>query len=306
MLVSVIIPTHNRPERLAVALQSVRTLDFDSRQLEVIVVNDHGSPVDDVVEEAGRYMNVQLIDQPSQSGPSAARNRGLEVARGEFVAFLDDDDVFSPQHLAGTLPLLRDGADLVYVNINIARTRVTGTTIDDAEVFVRLDFPFDRGLLDVTNHFAPSAVVCRSPRSAGAFFDTALSVEEDWDFFLKLAHGHGYRVVHQPQVAIALHRIPGVDSLTTPTSDDIAALKTYEDNWHLICERWPATTERAQQVRRFMPVMYQMAYARLEAGVPLDHHYYERTLQVLYRALGDPQPSPEQVEDELRAALDGR
>ncbi|MFD3733669.1 glycosyltransferase family 2 protein [Streptomyces sp. NPDC058632] len=306
MLVSVIIPTYNRPERLAVALQSVQTLDFDSEQLEVIVVNDHGTPVDGVVEAAGRSLNVRLIDQPSQSGPSGARNAGLEVARGEYVAFLDDDDVFSPQHLSGTLPLLKGGADFVYVNINIARTRVTGTTIADAEVFVRLEFPYDRGLLEITNHFAPSAVVCRSPRSAGAFFDTSLGVEEDWDFFLKLAHGHKYQVVHQPEVAIALHRIPGVESLTTPTSDDIAALKVYEDNWHLICERWPATTERTEQVRRFMPVMYQMAYASFEAGVPLDHHYYERTLQVLYRALGDPRPSPAQVEDELRAALEGR
>ena len=305
MLVSVIIPTYNRPERLAVALQSVQTLDFDG-QLEVIVVNDHGAPVDDVVEAAGRSLNVRLINQPAQGGPSAARNAGLEVAEGEYVAFLDDDDVFSPQHLTGTLPLLRNGADLVYVNINIARTRVTGTTIDEAEVFVRLDFPFDRGLLDVTNHFAPSAVVCRSPRAVGAFFDTALPVEEDWEFFLRLVHGHKYRVTHQPEVAIALHRIPNVESLTTPTSDDATALKVYEDNWHLICERWPATSERARHVRQFMPVMYQMAYASFETGTPLDHHYYERTLRVLYHALGDPLPSPERVEEQLRAALKGR
>ncbi|MER6010832.1 glycosyltransferase family 2 protein [Streptomyces bluensis] len=305
MQVSVIIPTYNRPERLAVALQSVQTQDFDG-ELEVIVVNDQGVPVDDVVEAAGRSLNVRLINQESQGGCGAARNSGLEVAEGEYVAFLDDDDVFSPQHLTGTLPLLQKGADFVYTNINIARTRVTGTTIDEAEVFVRLDFPFDRGLLEVTNHFAPSAVVCRSPRAIGAFFDTTLPVEEDWEFFLRLVHGHGYRVAHQPEVAIALHRIPGVESMTGPSSDEAAAMKVYEDNWHLICERWPATSERAQNMRRYMPLMYQMAYAKFQENVPLDFHYYERTLQVLYRALGEPQPTPERVEDELRAALNGR
>ncbi|MFF0591411.1 glycosyltransferase family 2 protein [Streptomyces sp. NPDC003781] len=306
MLVSVITPTYNRPERLAVALRSVQTLDFDHRELEVVVVNDNGAPVDHVVEAAGRTLDVRLVNQSVQGGPSAARNAALEIARGEYVAFLDDDDVFSPRHLADTLPLLRSGADMVYVGINIARTRVTGTTIDDAEVLVRVNFPYDRGLLEITNHFAPSAVVCRSPRAAGAFFDTALPVEEDWDFFLSLARTHGYRVVHQPEVAIALHRIPGVESLTTPTSDDAAAMKVYEDCWHLICERYPATTERTRQVRRLMPVMYETAYTKLKAGVPLDHHYYERTLQVLYRALGDPRPSPGQAEDEVRAALEGR
>lgn len=304
MLVSVIIPTHNRPERLAVALQSVQTQDFDG-ELEVIVVNDNGVPVDDVVEAAGRSLNVRLINQTAQGGCGAARNSGLEVAEGEYVAFLDDDDVFSPQHLTGTLPLLQNGADLVYVNINIARTRVTGTTIDEAEVFVRLDFPFDRGLLDVTNHFAPSAVVCRSPRAIGAFFDTTLPVQEDWDFFLRLVHGHGYRVVHQPKVAIALHRIPGVESMTAPSSEDAAIMKVYEDNWRLISERWSAASERARYVRRYIPMMFQMAYAKVEAGIAPDFHYYERTLQVLYRALGEPQPSPERVEEELRAAMNG-
>ncbi|GHH88772.1 hypothetical protein GCM10018793_69740 [Streptomyces sulfonofaciens] len=305
MLVSVIIPTHNRPDRLAVALQSVQTLDFDG-DLEVIVVNDNGSPVDDVVEAAGRTLNVRLINQTSQGGPSAARNAGIEVAEGEYVAFLDDDDVFSPQHLTGTLPLLQNGADFVYVNINIARTRVTGTTIDEAEVFVRLDYPYDRGLLEVTNHIAPSAVVVRSPRAVGAYFDTSIPVVEDWEFFLKLVQGHGYRAVHQPEVGIALHRIPDVKSLTTPTSNDIPALKSFEDNWRLICERWPATTERTRQARQYMPIMYKIAYSMMEDGTPLDHHYYERTLGVLYRALGDPQPSVERVEEELRAALNGR
>lgn len=305
MLVSVVIPTHNRPERLAVALSSVAAQGLGD-SLEVIVVNDHGLAVDEVVEAASAQLKIRLIDRAVSGGPSAARNAALEVAAGQFVAFLDDDDVYAPNHLATVLPILQAGADLVHVDTPIARTRVTGSTIADAEVFVRLDFPSDRNLLDVTNHIPPTAVVCRSPRAVDAWFDPDLPVVEDWEFWLRLVHQHRYQVVHQPGTTIALHRIPGVASLTTPTSDDVKALRVFEDYWRLVCERWPASTRRAEEVRQYMPKMYQMAYAMMEAGTPLDHHYYERTLRVLYHALGEPAPSPERIEEGLVGALNGR
>lgn len=305
MLVSVVIPTHNRPERLAVALRSVEAQGLGD-SLEVIVVNDHGLPVAEVIEAQARTMRVRLIEQRVSGGPAAARNAALAAAEGTFVAFLDDDDVWAPHHLATVLPVLRAGADFVYVDTPIARTRVTGETIAEAEVFVRLDFPFDRGLLEVTNHIPPTAVVCRSPRAVDAWFDPDIPVEEDWDMWLQLVHRCRYRVVHQPGTTIALHRVPGVTSLTTPTSDDVKALRGFEDNWHRICERWPSTTARVDRVRRFMPRMYRLAYDMMDGGEPLDHHYYERTLRVLYHALGDPAPSTEQVEAGLVAALHGR
>ncbi|MEY9484344.1 glycosyltransferase family 2 protein [Streptomyces calvus] len=304
MLVSVVTPTHNRPDRLKVALDSVRTLDFDG-QLEVIVVNDNGTPVDDVVEAAARDLDVRLIDLPVNGGVAAARNTGLEAAKGEYVAFLDDDDVFAPHHLTDTLPLLQSGADFVYNSVVIARTRVTGTTIDQAEVFVRMDFPCDRELLDVTNHIPPTAVVCRSPRAADVWFDPTLMVQEDWDMWLRMIHKHGYTIAHQPRVSSVVHRIPGVQSLTTVSSDDIAALKPYEDTWNLLTERWRVDSERVREVRRFMPVMYRMAYDIMSNGTPVDFHYYERTVRVLYNALGDPSFSQERVVDGIRAALNG-
>ncbi|MFF9205432.1 glycosyltransferase family 2 protein [Streptomyces sp. NPDC014986] len=304
MQVSVVIPTHDRPERLKVALDSLRTLDFDG-QLEAIVVNDNGIPVDDVIENAARTVNVRLIDLPVNGGVSTARNAGLEAAKGEYVAFLDDDDVLDPRHLAEALPLLRSGADLVYSSVAIARTRITGTTIGDAEVFVRMDFPLGRELLEVTNHIPPSAVVCRSPRAADAWFDPALLVEEDWDMWLRLIHEHGYKAVHQPRVTAAVHRIPGVRSLTTVSSDDIAGLKPYEDTWNLLTERWPVGSERVREVRRFVPLMFGMAYDMMRDGTPVDFHYYERTVRVLYHALGELPDTDDRVVDGIRAALHG-
>jgi cellulose synthase/poly-beta-1,6-N-acetylglucosamine synthase-like glycosyltransferase len=304
MQVSVIIPTRNRPDRLADALCGVADQRFDGQSKKL--GNDHGIAVDDIVDRFSGRLTVRLPDQPAERGPSAARNVGLRVAEGEFVAFLDDDDVWAPNHLAVTVGRLRAGADLVYVDTPIARTRVTGSTIASAEVLVRLDFPNDRGLLEVTNHIAPSAVVCRSPRAVDAYFDTELEVIEDWDMWLQLINRCGYRVAHHPEATMALHRIPGGASLTIPTAADVKALRGFEEHWERVCARWPASTPRTARARSYIPLLFRLAYQMIEQGRALDHHYYERTLRVLYGALGDPAPSPEQVEAGLIAALHGR
>ena len=92
--VSVIIPTYNHVDYVAETLETVFAQTFGD--YEVIVVND-GSP-DGTAEvlrpsrEAGR---IRYIEQ-ANAGQAAARNRGLAEARGEFIAFLDDDDLWPP------------------------------------------------------------------------------------------------------------------------------------------------------------------------------------------------------------------
>ena len=98
-LVSVIIPHFNTVETLGVAIDSVRYQTY--RAWELIVVDDCSTePLDalvDLVEEDDR---ISLIRLPSNSGtPGAPRNKGIELARGEFIAFLDADDIWHPGKL---------------------------------------------------------------------------------------------------------------------------------------------------------------------------------------------------------------
>lgn len=89
---SVIIPTHNRLPLLKVALESVWRQTFTD--YEVIVVDD-GSTDGTAAWLSGVASTVQLISQQN-SGPGAARNTGAENARGEYLAFLDSDDLWFP------------------------------------------------------------------------------------------------------------------------------------------------------------------------------------------------------------------
>lgn len=97
-LVSVIIPAYNASRTIEQAVRSA--LEQRHRELEVLVIDDGSS--DDTAERADR-MGVRVIRQPNQ-GPGAARNQGLEAARGELIQFLDADDVLHPHKIQRCLP----------------------------------------------------------------------------------------------------------------------------------------------------------------------------------------------------------
>ena len=88
---SIVIPTYNRPERLTSCLKAIALLDYPRDRFEVIVVDDGSkTPLDDIVAPLKDRINITLLRQEN-AGPAAARNKGAEVARGEFIALTDDD-----------------------------------------------------------------------------------------------------------------------------------------------------------------------------------------------------------------------
>src|SRR5215469_7349462 len=101
-LVSVVIPTYNRPKQTIAAIESVLAQTYP--HIEVIVVDDGSADgCHEILEQFTRKVSTRchrplLISQPRQ-GPSVARNLGISKAHGEFVAFLDSDDVWLPEKL---------------------------------------------------------------------------------------------------------------------------------------------------------------------------------------------------------------
>src|SRR5688572_15134473 len=95
--ISVIVPTRNRSALLATTLRSV--LWQRDVELEVIVVDD--ASTDDTTAVVSRLADprVVMVRHSVSAGPSAARNRGASEARGEWLGFVDDDDVWAPDKL---------------------------------------------------------------------------------------------------------------------------------------------------------------------------------------------------------------
>jgi GT2 family glycosyltransferase len=96
---SIVVPTYNRPEQLAACLRALAHLDYPRERFEVIVVDDGSEePLDAVVEPRRGELALALVRQ-SNSGPAAARNTAAAMARGEFLAFTDDDCAPCPNWL---------------------------------------------------------------------------------------------------------------------------------------------------------------------------------------------------------------
>jgi glycosyltransferase involved in cell wall biosynthesis len=185
--ISVILPTHDRPEFLLEALQCVRRQTHP--ELELILVRDGGGPhSDDVRALLGQFeFPVTLIEHDGDSGGAArARNQGVERARGDAIAFIDDDDLWEPGHayaLAGALESHPE-ADVVYSDSVILNTATDGTRI--------LARDFDAGRFVRDGFIPPSAMAARRE----AFerfgpFDPEFTLTEDWEWLIRVVRGGG-------------------------------------------------------------------------------------------------------------------
>jgi glycosyltransferase involved in cell wall biosynthesis len=205
-LVSVVIPAYNAAQFLGDTIQSAK--DQTLQDLEIIVVDD-GSR-DQTAAVAESYPGVRCIRQANQ-GVSAARNTGVNAASGEFIAFLDADDIWHRDKLRQQI----DGM-LAQPDIDISRTHLCETPwtpAEDLEICQRTLISVDEAL-EITflrPYFATSTVIVRHrafDRVGG--FDTALRVAEDINFFLRV-------VADAPRVLVCrnnlLFKRPVPDSL---------------------------------------------------------------------------------------------
>lgn len=197
--VSVVIPTLGRPE-LRRALASVRDQGVP---VETIVVNDSGAPLDlSDVDLPG----LRVIDTTGREGASAARNRGMSLATGELIAFLDDDDVWLDSHLRDALAYLDEHPD---VDVYASRGLVTyddGTSrLEPVDCMAQsssfLDYTFGPGVWMTRGRriLTPTLVFRRS--LAGHTFDTSLRARED-TWWLLTAERDGHRIVQSMNVGV--------------------------------------------------------------------------------------------------------
>jgi glycosyltransferase involved in cell wall biosynthesis len=140
-VISVIIPTADRPGPLHRALRSLARQTH--RDFETVIVRDGGLPARPVVDAWQHELRLTLVDRDTRGGVSAARNAGLAAASGEYVAFLDDDDIFFPEHLAlAHRALAGNEADLVYGGALVSPRWIEALP-RSTRGLPRKDYPFD-------------------------------------------------------------------------------------------------------------------------------------------------------------------
>ncbi len=186
--VSVLTPTYNRPAYLADAIRSVRRQEFDD--WEMFVINDGGVDVGDVVR---RFADPRITYVPlgENHGKAACLNMALQRARGEYVAYLDDDDLWYPDHLSTLVGALDDNphVGVAYSDLYaVAFLRAPDGTRIPLQKQVMLCRDYNRLLMFHYNHTLHVSLMHRRDlvlRVGG--YDESIRVLIDWDITRKLS-----------------------------------------------------------------------------------------------------------------------
>jgi glycosyltransferase involved in cell wall biosynthesis len=212
--ISVVIPAYKVASFIDETLKSVFAQTF--ADYEVIVVND-GSPDTEEFERAiNPYLDrIRYLKQENR-GASAARNSGLLSARGEFVAFLDADDLWLPNYLEEQMTFIRSrGCDLACADATffgdaaIESRTYMDTLMNDAPAADDVTF---LQLVDAQRSLITSGVVARrAPIMEVGLFDEALRNAQDLDLWLRLAR-YGARLSYQRRALLKYRCRP--DGLT--------------------------------------------------------------------------------------------
>ncbi len=230
-LVSVIIPTFNRRDQLKNAIQSV--LNQTYQNFEIIVVNDAGEDSSDVVNEFNDQ-RIKYVNQDINKGAAASRNTGLKNATGHFIAYLDDDDIYYPNHLQ----ILTDFAEnnpkikVFYTDANEHKVKINGNSFETVSKSVFYSIDFSREQLLYMN-ISPTLCFFHSHDIVDSYgyFDENLKTHEDWEYWLRLAMENDF--IHIKQTTCEYRKIEGKSGLTNDNILD------FQSTRKIIYERYP-------------------------------------------------------------------
>lgn len=200
-MISVVIPAYNSEKTIPETIESVLKQTFTD--FEIIVINDGSKDATlDVVNQI-KDARIKIFSYPN-AGPVVSRNRGLEIATGKYIAFMDHDDIWTPDKLESQLNALKNNpeAAVAYSWINY---------IDESSQFLRSGLRVSVNgyvlpQLLLTNFLETSSnplILTEALRKLGNF-DESVEPSDDWDMYLRLAADYHFVCVPAPQI---LYRI---------------------------------------------------------------------------------------------------
>lgn len=196
LLVSIVIPAYNS-KYLGEAVESIFGQTY--RKFELIVVDD-GSPGNAIKNICDEFPQVRYIRQPN-AGPSVARNLGVREAKGEMIAFLDDDDIWLPDKLEKQMALFNSLSDaknlgLIYTGqYMFDGEAVLGAKVDSANGWVYPYLLFGQFIGSCSSVLIPRQVF-----EEVGYFDSSLICTQDFEFFLRISRLKKVYSVDEPLI----------------------------------------------------------------------------------------------------------
>ena len=267
-LVSVVIPTLGRPRQLLRALTSV--FNQTHQLIEVIVVVDRPDDDTNAVLRAIDDPRLHVIVSPRPLNGASARNLGVDRAKGEWIAFLDDDDEWLPNKIERQLAFGSSRGDVLVSCLSRVVTPLSSYVLP--QVIYDNSTPLDEYLFDRRSSFAGLGFIQTSsylmPRSLLEKIRFAVdAAHDDWDFILRLSKQLKVRIETVPEVLAVLY-----------FDEQGKTLQEARDTW----------AKSLAWIDRMRPIITPRAYAGFCLGVvgprAAKERAYRAFVLVLYRA----------------------
>ena len=195
--VSVIIPTYNRKNDLINAIESVIKQDYPI--LEIIICDDFSNDGTSDLIKSLNYDNIIYLESNYNSGrPAIPRNLGLNIAQGDWVAFLDSDDIWSPNKISRQLEYARKyNVNAICCNANRSKNRISnGLVIDDRKI----------GIIQRNDLFINNYIICSSTLIKKKIFSLSgnfpehlkFKAIEDYFLWLKISYETDWYFIDEP------------------------------------------------------------------------------------------------------------
>lgn len=237
-LVSVIVRSMARPS-LSAALASIAAQDCPG--IEIVVVAASG-PTHPALSDRCGTLPLRFVPCARQMDRPAAGNTGLDAATGDWITFLDDDDLLLPGHLSGLIAARGTAPDAGVIHCCARAVFADGSVQRFGQPF-SLSQLYERNFMHLS-----TAVFSRTLTERGCRFDGALAIHEDWDLFLQMAQLTKFHFV--PRETFHWNADAGGSGAAGGTNQDDATFARYRD---LVYAKWAG--RRDALIDRVLPLL---------------------------------------------------
>lgn len=218
-IVTIVIPTYNRPEFLKRAITSVLNQNFDSYEI-VVVVDGQSDATEKMIEQirTTTIESIRLVQTIEKVGGSQSRNIGVQEAKGKYIAFLDDDDEWFDNKLREQINLIdqynfTDSAPfLCFTSLlrykdaeNKQYSQLPNVNYEESKEERLADYLFKTSHLRNIGFIQTSTVIVPKWLALQSPFTKGLPKHQDWDWLLKLDREHDLKVIQVEEPQIIYH-----------------------------------------------------------------------------------------------------
>ena len=185
-LISVIVPTYNYSNFIEKCIKSI--LQQSYQKIEIIVIDDGST--DDTLKVLQKFENRILIYSQTNSGVSAARNAGIRISKGDYIAFLDADDWWEPSKVEKQMiAMTESNSDISYSFYVASNMEDRNVPINSPELNGKLGTEYLRTPLTSPIPLPCSNAIIKKEQIGKNIFNTRLSNSADWEFFARVSIG---------------------------------------------------------------------------------------------------------------------